>query len=117
MAMGDNEYAGAIGAPFALTVIGGLTFSAVLTLLLIPTLYISFENMRAWYKNLGRYTHILHVILFAVGLILIFTTTRGIFRILIYILVLAVAIPGVTYFIKSSVRIARKDIAHRHRGS
>ena len=33
LAMGDTEYAGAIGAPFAITVIGGLFFSAMLTLL------------------------------------------------------------------------------------
>ncbi|KAB4824433.1 efflux RND transporter permease subunit, partial [Bacteroides thetaiotaomicron] len=37
LAMGDTEYAGAIGAPFAITVIGGLFFSAMLTLILIPT--------------------------------------------------------------------------------
>ena len=110
MAMGDDEYAGAIGAPFALTVIGGLTFSAVLTLLLIPTLYISFENMRAWYKGLGRYTHILHAILYGVGLAVIITSVSGIFRVLLYIIALTVLIPGVTYFIKSSVRIARKNI-------
>jgi len=110
MAMGDDEYAGAIGAPFALTVIGGLAFSALLTLLIIPTLYISFENMRAWYKGLGRYTHILHAILFGLGLMLIFSSVTGVFKILLYIIVLAVAIPGVTYFIKSSVRIARTDI-------
>ena len=36
LAMGDTEYAGAIGAPFAITVIGGLFFSAMLTLILIP---------------------------------------------------------------------------------
>lgn len=110
MAMGDSEYAGAIGAPFALTVIGGLTFSAILTLLLIPTLYISFENMRAWYKGLGRYTHILHAVILGVGLLVILTSMSGIFRILLSIIVLMVAIPGVTYFIKSSVRIAREDI-------
>ena len=110
MAMGDDEYAGAIGAPFALTVIGGLTFSAILTLLLIPTLYISFENMRAWYKGLGRYTHILHAVLFGVGLAVILTSVSGVFRILLYIIALAALVPGVTYFIKSSVRIARKDI-------
>ena len=33
LAMGDTEYAGAIGAPFAITVIGGLFFSAMLTLI------------------------------------------------------------------------------------
>ncbi len=110
MAMGDSEYAGAIGAPFALTVIGGLTFSAILTLLLIPTLFISFENMRAWYKGLGRYTHILHAVILGVGLLVILTSLSGIFRILLSIIVLLFAIPGVTYFIKSSVRIAREDI-------
>ena len=110
MAMGDDEYAGAIGAPFALTVIGGLTFSAVLTLLLIPTLYISFENMRAWYKGLGRYTHILHAVLFGVGLVVILTSVTGVFRVLLYIIALTALVPGVTYFIKSSVRIARKNI-------
>lgn len=110
MAMGDSEYAGAIGAPFALTVIGGLTFSAILTLLLIPTFYISFENIRAWYKSLGRYTHILHAVILGVGLLVILTSMSGIFRIMLSIIVLLIAIPGVTYFIKSSVRIARKDI-------
>lgn len=110
MAMGDNEYAGAIGAPFALTVIGGLTFSAILTLLLIPTFYISFENMRAWYKGLGRYTHVMHAVLFGLGLTVILTSVRGVFMILLYMIILTVAIPGVTYFVKSSVRIARKDI-------
>ena len=110
MAMGDDEYAGAIGAPFALTVIGGLTFSAVLTLLLIPTLYISFENIRAWYKGLGRYTHILHAVLFGVGLVVILTSVTGVFRVLLYIIALTALVPGVTYFIKSSVRIARKNI-------
>ena len=110
MAMGDDEYAGAIGAPFALTVIGGLTFSAVLTLLLIPTLYISFENMRAWYKGLGRYTHILHAVLFGVGLVVILTSVTGVFRVLLYIIALTALVPVVTYFIKSSVRIARKNI-------
>ncbi|MGX8689349.1 MAG: efflux RND transporter permease subunit [Bacteroidaceae bacterium] len=110
MAMGDDEYAGAIGAPFALTVIGGLTFSAILTLLLIPTLYISFENMRAWYKGLGRYTHILHAVLFGVGLVVILTSVTGVFRVLLYIIALTALVPGVTYFIKSSVRIARKNI-------
>ena len=43
LAMGDTEYAGAIGAPFAITVIGGLFFSAMLTLILIPTVCMGLE--------------------------------------------------------------------------
>ena len=37
--MGQAEYVGAIGAPFAITVIGGLALSTLLTLIFIPTLY------------------------------------------------------------------------------
>ena len=44
MAMGNSEYAGAIGAPFAITVIGGLSFSALLTLILIPTVCMGLET-------------------------------------------------------------------------
>ena len=50
LAMGDSEYAGAIGAPFAITVIGGLTFSALLTLILIPTVCMGLENTLQWYR-------------------------------------------------------------------
>ena len=53
MAMGNSEYAGAIGAPFAITVIGGLSFSALLTLILIPTVCMGLENTLQWYKELS----------------------------------------------------------------
>jgi multidrug efflux pump subunit AcrB len=51
MAMGDTEYAGAIGAPFGITVIGGLAFSTLLTLVIIPTLYTGLENALRWYRT------------------------------------------------------------------
>ena len=51
LAMGDTEYAGAIGAPFAITVIGGLAFSTLLTLLIIPTVYMGLENALKWYRT------------------------------------------------------------------
>lgn len=54
LAMGDTEYAGAIGAPFAITVIGGLFFSAMLTLILIPTVCMGLENVLQWYRSLSR---------------------------------------------------------------
>ena len=53
LAMGDTEYAGAIGAPFAITVIGGLFFSAMLTLILIPTVCMGLENVLQWYRSLS----------------------------------------------------------------
>ncbi len=110
MALGDTEYAGAIGAPFAITVIGGLTFSAILTLVLIPTVYISLENMLKWYKELNKTTHIFHTLLLVLGVIYILTQVDGIFIQLLYLMLLVVLIPGVTYFLKSSIRVADKSI-------
>ncbi|HCY42430.1 MAG TPA: ABC transporter ATP-binding protein, partial [Prolixibacteraceae bacterium] len=52
LAMGTSEYVGAIGAPFAITVIGGLSLSTLLTLVFIPTLYAGLENAIDWMKSL-----------------------------------------------------------------
>lgn len=110
MAMGNTEYAGAIGAPFAITVIGGLLFSTVLTLILIPTVYISMENMIHWYKGLNSFTHTIHAILYILGLIIIYLRVDGIFMQLLYVMLLTVLIPGITYFMQNSIRIANSKI-------
>lgn len=106
MAMGDTDYAGAIGAPFAVTVIGGLSFSAVLTLVMIPTVYLSLENILRWYRSLSRPMHLLHAVIFALGLFYIYTKVDGVFIQLLYLIVLVCLIPGCTYFIMSSIRLA-----------
>lgn len=110
MAMGDTDYAGAIGAPFAVTVIGGLTFSALLTLVLIPTVYLSMENILRWYRSLSHALHLLHAGLFVLGVIYIYTRVDGIFIQLLYLMVLVSLIPGCTYFIMSSIRLANAHV-------
>lgn len=44
MAAGVSQSSGFIAAPLALTVIGGLTSSTILTRLLVPTLYVLVER-------------------------------------------------------------------------
>lgn len=44
LAMGQGEFVSGLGAPFAITVIGGLTMSTLLTLVIIPTLYSGLEE-------------------------------------------------------------------------
>ena len=46
MALGFSKDSGFIAAPLAVTVIGGLTSSTILTLLLVPTLYVLIEGRR-----------------------------------------------------------------------
>ena len=67
LAMGQAEYVGAIGAPFAITVIGGLTLSTLLTLIFIPTLYAGLENALNWMKSLNWKLKVIQIISFVCG--------------------------------------------------
>jgi HAE1 family hydrophobic/amphiphilic exporter-1 len=49
----DRSEASSLWSPLAVTVIGGLTFSTILTLILIPSIYIIFEDVR---RSLQRKT-------------------------------------------------------------
>ena len=98
MAMGNSEYAGAIGAPFAITVIGGLSFSALLTLILIPTVCMGLENTLQWYKELSAKVWVLHGLLFMAGAGCIWFYGGGLLWQSVYGLLLLAGNPGVTYF-------------------
>lgn len=110
LAMGDSEYAGAIGAPFAITVIGGLAFSTLLTLVIIPTVNMGLENALTWYRTLPLKTKVWHLLLFIVGAVLIYLYVHGTTYQVVYITLLAILIPGVTYFMQTSLRRAKADV-------
>lgn len=110
LAMGDAEYAGAIGAPFAITVIGGLAFSALLTLILIPTVCMGLENTLQWYRGLSPKIWILHLVLFLLGIACIWLYADGMLWQSIYLVLLVFGIPGVTYFAQTSLRRARSKV-------
>lgn len=110
LAMGDAEYAGAIGAPFAITVIGGLAFSALLTLILIPTVCMGLENTLQWYRGLSPKIWILHLVLFLSGVACIWGYANGMLWQSIYLVLLVFGIPGVTYFAQTSLRRARSKV-------
>lgn len=110
LAMGDSEYAGAIGAPFAITVIGGLTFSALLTLILIPTVCMGLENTLEWYRSLSRKVWALHLVLFVLGVTCIWLYGNGMLWQSIYLVILVFGIPGVTYFAQTSLRRAKSKV-------
>jgi ABC-type multidrug transport system ATPase subunit len=107
LAMGNAEYSGIIGAPFAITVIGGLTFSTILTLILVPTACIGLENTLQWYKGLSLKLKLLHLILFTGGIVCIRVYTEGLLWQSIYLVGLVILIPGMTYFTQSSLRRAQ----------
>ncbi len=110
LAMGDTEYAGAIGAPFAITVIGGLLFSALLTLILIPTVCMGLENVLQWYRSLSPKIWVVHFILFVCGVVSIWLYAEGMLWQSIYLVALIAGIPGMTYFAQTSLRRAKSKV-------
>ena len=106
MAMGTSEYAGAIGAPFAVTVIGGLACSTLLTLIFIPTVYMAMESALEWYRTLNWRYYTTHAILFVIGVIYIYLRVDGILMPMLYLVLMVTLIPGITYFFKTSLRRA-----------
>jgi len=110
LAIGKSEYAGAIGAPFAITVIGGLSFSALLTLILVPSACMGLENTLKWYRTLPLRMQMFHFALFAAGVFCIYRYAEGFLWQSIYLAGLVILIPGATYFIQTSLRRARTKL-------
>ncbi len=110
MALGDDDYAGAIGAPFAITVIGGLTFSSLLTLILVPTLYVFLEESLVWYRGLSKRIYAIHVVLMLIIIVNLWFNVNSIYSQMAYLILSIVLIPVVTYLVMHSVRIANYKI-------
>ncbi|MFI3269635.1 MAG: efflux RND transporter permease subunit [Rikenellaceae bacterium] len=110
MALGSDDYAGAIGAPFAITVIGGLTFSSLLTLVLVPTLYVFLEETFKWYRTLSRWIYVLHGGLMAIILANLLIGVDDIYQQMGYFTLAIVLIPAITYMVLHSVRVADNSI-------
>ncbi len=110
MALGDNDYAGAIGAPFAITVIGGLSFSSLLTLILVPTLYIFLEESLKWYRGLSRRIYVIHSVLMLIIIVNVWLNVNDIYIQMAYLILSIVLIPVATYLIMHSIRVANHKI-------
>ncbi|MDP2890850.1 MAG: efflux RND transporter permease subunit [Bacteroidota bacterium] len=106
LAMGDAEYVSAIGAPFAIVVIGGLALSTVLTLIFIPTFYSGLENAIEWFKELSLRTRIIQLLVSTGLVVLIFLNVEsGLWQAIDLVLVV-ILVPGSTWFVLNSLRKA-----------
>jgi multidrug efflux pump subunit AcrB/ABC-type multidrug transport system ATPase subunit len=110
LAMGDQEYVSSIGAPFAITVIGGLTVSTLLTLLFIPTMYVAMESSLAWVRELNLKTKLSMILIFIGAASLIYFKVDSLTFQMLYMFVAIVGVPGSTWFILNSLRKADTSI-------
>ena len=110
LALGKKEYVGVIGAPFAITVMGGLTFSTILTLVFIPTCYSGLENGLNWIRSQKTWIKLSMLTTLIVGFVTIyFKMDSAVWRML-GITALIIAIPSVTYFLLTSMRRAESKL-------
>lgn len=110
LAMGNAEYVEAIGPPFAITVIGGLSLSTLLTLVYIPMLYNGIEQALVWLRSLKPVVKLLLLILELAGMMLvIFYLQSFVWKMAAGLLVI-VGIPVAWWFISSSLRKASERI-------
>jgi multidrug efflux pump subunit AcrB/ABC-type multidrug transport system ATPase subunit len=110
LAMGQSEYVGAIGAPFAITVIGGLSLSTLLTLVFIPTFYYGLENTLNWIKSLHLGLKIGMLVVYLIGAVLIYLKVSDFVWQLLDFILLIVLVPGVIAFVQSSLRQANEKV-------
>ena len=111
LAMARDEYAGSLGAPFAITVVGGLSFSTLLTLVFIPTFSFGLENSLNWIKSLNVKFKVLIYSLWILGVWWVIMESGYMFAVQLLMVVLIVAgVPAVLYFVLTSLKTAQSKL-------
>ncbi len=110
LAMGQAEYVSAIGASFAITVIGGLVLSTLLTLVFIPTFYSGLENSLSWFYSLGWKSKAIQISTFAILIFLIYYNIDKFVWKVITSIVALIIVPSGTWFIMNSLRKAKETV-------
>ena len=110
LAMGQAEFVSTIGASFAITVIGGLTLSTLLTLVFIPTFYSGLENALQWFKSLDWKNKALQLLIFGILIFLIYSYLDKFVWKLITTILAVILVPATTWFVMNSLRKARETV-------
>ncbi|TLX78312.1 ATP-binding cassette domain-containing protein [Labilibacter sediminis] len=111
LAMGKSEYVGSLGAPFAITVVGGLLVSTLLTLVFIPTFSFGLEGSLAWIRGLKLPYKLSIFALWISGLLLVeFVLNHSFVWKLLEYFALIVGVPAVFYFVLTSLKQAKSQL-------
>lgn len=110
LAMGQAEYVSIIGAPFAITVIGGLSLSTLFTLIFIPTFYFGLENAINWLRAQNTGIKSIQLSIFLLSGFLIYNYIDSFLWKIILFIVITILIPGLTWFLMYSLRRAKTQL-------
>ncbi len=110
IALGKSAYIASIGAPFAVTVIGGLGVGTLFTLLLVPTVSYGLHNALSWWRGLNWKTKGIQGLAFVGGVFVIFSLVYTFPWRVAITFILFLLIPSVTYFFQTSLRRTHADL-------
>ena len=110
LAMGKGEFVAGLGAPFAITVIGGLSMSTLLTLVIIPTLYSGMEDALKRLRTQSLFMKVLQIALMTGAVVCIALFVDSLLWRVGYLIGAVILIPGVTWFMEGSLRQANRAI-------
>ena len=110
LAMGQGEFVSGLGAPFAITVIGGLTMSTLLTLDIIPTLYSGLEEALTRLRTQSLAKKTLQIALLITAIFAIYSLSDSLAWLIAYLIGAVIAIPAATWFLETSLRQANSNI-------
>ena len=110
IALGKAEYISQIGAPFAITVIGGLSAATIFTLLLVPTVSFGIENTLLWWRRLNWKIKVIQLVVFSTGVMLLYQNVDSFLWQVAYTAALLAVIPAFTYFVQISLKRSRATV-------
>jgi multidrug efflux pump subunit AcrB/ABC-type multidrug transport system ATPase subunit len=110
LALGKGEYVSGLGAPFAITVIGGLAMSTLLTLVVIPTLYSGLEDALKRLRTQSITLKIIQFLLMITTATLIFVYIDALWWRIACLILAVILVPAVTWFVDGSLRRASSGI-------
>ncbi len=110
LALGKGGYVSGLGAPFAITVIGGLAMSTILTLVIIPTVYSGMEEALHRLRTQSLLMKIVQIVVVALALFIIYLSDSGLVLSLCYGAGAIVIIPLASWFVEDSLKQAKSDI-------
>jgi multidrug efflux pump subunit AcrB/ABC-type multidrug transport system ATPase subunit len=111
LSLGEGEYVGALGAPFAITVIGGLCLSSVLTLVFVPAFGLGLDQALNWMRSLKRSLKILIIGVWGAAFVWIWwgTDLSVLWQMIATILVVA-GVPWSIWFTLNSLKRANSKL-------
>jgi multidrug efflux pump subunit AcrB/ABC-type multidrug transport system ATPase subunit len=110
LAMGKAEYVSTIGAAFAITVIGGLALSTVLTLVFIPTFYTGLDSSLIWIRAQKTAVKLVMLaLIIGLALIIYFFIHTFLWQLITGMLTIFL-VPASTWFILTSLKKAQDKV-------